>query len=263
MNIGHLSKYRRLIESVVINSMVNRVDGNHYYEYAKLKNVSVSDTGEKFSLDYKQDELPGEKEKKEKEAAEREKQQTLEKAGVKVELSSYGRTAGASEKSQTNRVKDRADAGQGQSLFASIQEFVRTAIAAFKDFFDKIWNDPKVEEAVNAEAVEVEGVGLESEASQDFSELMGGQTQAVQETAPAETAETFYQNEARLNQEIQPYLQKGDLNQVINLLTDNGKKAAARNSTLLTYYDRNGRMVEPNASDSQRILYGDRNARTL
>ena len=66
MNIGHLSKYRRLIESVVINSMVNRVDGNHYYEYAKLKNVSVSDTGEKFSLDYKQDELPGEKEKKEK-----------------------------------------------------------------------------------------------------------------------------------------------------------------------------------------------------
>ncbi len=112
-------------------------------------------------------------------------------------------------------------------------------------------------------SVEAEGVGLESEASQDFSELMGGQTQAVQETAPAETAETFYQNEARLNQEIQPYLQKGDLNQVINLLTDNGKKAAARNSTLLTYYDRNGRMVEPNASDSQRILYGDRNARTL
>lgn len=62
---------------------------------------------------------------------------------------------------------------------------------------------------MNAEAVEAEGVGLESEASQDFSELMGGQTQAVQETAPAETAETFYQNEARLNQEIQPYLQKG------------------------------------------------------
>ncbi|MDE7276874.1 MAG: hypothetical protein K2N98_08510 [Lachnospiraceae bacterium] len=49
---------------MVINSMVNRVDGNHYYEYTKLKNVSVSDTGEKFSLDYKQDERPGEKEKK-------------------------------------------------------------------------------------------------------------------------------------------------------------------------------------------------------
>ncbi|MDE5933577.1 MAG: hypothetical protein K2H40_14005, partial [Lachnospiraceae bacterium] len=98
--------------------MVNRVDGNHYYEYTKLKNVSVSDTGEKFSLDYKQDELPNEKEKKEKEVSEREKQQAAEKAGVKVELSSYGRTVRDSEKSRTNTVKSRADAGQGQSLFA-------------------------------------------------------------------------------------------------------------------------------------------------
>jgi len=59
------------------------------------------------------------------------------------------------------------------------------------------------------------------------------------------------------------YLRRGDLNQVISILTDNGKKTAAKNSTLLTYYDRTGRMVEPNASDSQRILYGDRNTRKL
>lgn len=244
-------------------NMVNRVDGNRYYEYTKLKNVSVSDTGEKFSLDYKQDELSGEKEKKEKEVSEQEKQQAAEKAGVKVELSSYGRAAGASDKLRTDTVRNRADAGQGQSLFASIQEIFKTAIAAVKDFFDKIWNDPKPEDAVKADVIEPEGIGAESGASQDFSELMDAQVQAAQETVPVETAEAFYRNEARLNQEIQPYLRKGDLNQVINLLTDNGKKTAARNSTLLTYYDRNGRMVEPSASDSQRILYGDRNTRKL
>lgn len=239
--------------------MVNRVDGNHYYEYTKLKNVSVSDTGEKFSLDYKQDELSSEKEKKDKEVSEREKQQAAEKSGVKVELSSYGRAAGSSDKSRADMVKGRTSAGQGQSLFASIQEIFKTAIAAFKDFFDKIWNEPEAEETVKADAVNPEGIGAESEASQNFSELLGEQ----QDTEPPETAESFYQSEARLNQEIQPYLRKGDLNQVMNLLTDNGKKTAARNSTLLTYYDRNGRMVEPSASDSQRILYGDRNARKL
>lgn len=238
--------------------MVNRVDGNRYYEYTKMKNVSVSDTGEKFSLDYKQDELSNEKEKKDKEVSEREKQQAAEKSGVKVEISGYGRAAGASNSQRTSAAKQRASVGQGQSLLASVQEIFRTAVAALKDFFDKIWNDPKPEDAVRAEKVE-----QTEEASHDFAELMGDQVQAVQETAPFETAETFYQNEARLNREIQPYLRKGDLNQVINLLTDNGKKTAARNSTLLTYYDRNGRMVEPSASDSQRILYGDRNARKL
>lgn len=239
--------------------MVNRVDGNHYYEYTKMKNVSVSDTGEKFSLDYKQDELSSEKEKKDKEVSEREKQQAVEKAGVKVELSGYGRAAGALDKSRADMVKGRTSAGQGQSLFASIQEIFKTAIAAFKDFFDKIWNEPEAEETVKADAVKQEGIGAESEASQNFSELLGEQ----QDTELPETAESFYQNEARLNREIQPYLRKGDLNQVMNLLTDNGKKTAAKNSTLLTYYDRNGRMVEPSASDSQRILYGDRNARKL
>lgn len=236
--------------------MVNRVDGNHYYEYTKMKNVSVSDTGEKFSLDYKQDELSGEKEKKDKEVSEQEKQQAAEKAGVKVELSGYGRAAGA--RQQIDSIKRTTDAKQGQSLWTSAQEIFRTAIAAFKDFFDKIWNEPNAEEVVQAEAIE-----QEHEGSQDFSEVFSEQTQAAQETVPVETAESFYQNEARLSQEIQPYLRKGDLNQVINLLTDNGKKTAARNSTLLTYYDRNGRMVEPSASDSQRILYGDRNARKL
>lgn len=239
--------------------MVNRVDGNHYYEYTKLKNVSVSDTGEKFSLDYKQDELSSEKEKKDKEVSEREKQQAAEKAGVKVELSSYGRAAGTLEKSQADTVKGRTSAGQGQSLLASIQEIFKTAIAAFKDFFDRIWNEPEAEESVKADAAKLEGIGTESEASQNFSELLGEQ----QDAEPPETAEAFYQNEARLNREIQPYLRKGDLNQVMNLLTDNGKKTAAKNSTLLTYYDRNGRMVEPSASDSQRILYGDRNTRKL
>ena len=251
------------MESVVINSMVNRVDGNHYYEYTKLKNVSVSDSGEKFSLDYKQDELSSEKEKKDKEVSEREKQLSAEKSGVKVELSSYGRAAGASDKARADMAKGRTPAGQGQSLLASIQEIFKTAIATFKDFLDKIWNEPEAEETVKADAAKLEGIGTESEASQNFSALLGEQAQAVQDTAPPETAEAFYQNEARLNQEIQPYLRKGDLNQVMNLLTDNGKKTAARNSTLLTYYDRNGRMVEPSASDSQRILYGDRNARKL
>ena len=80
---------------------------------------------------------------------------------------------------------------------------------------------------------------------------------------PQEAAYARYRNEVLLDHEIQPYLKSGDLDRVISLLTDNGRKTIARNSTLLTYYDRNGKMVEPNASDRERILYGDRNTKKL
>lgn len=248
-------------KGMVFNIMVNRVDGNHYYEYTKTQNLNVQDTGEKFSLDYKQEELPGGKSQKEKEASEREKQNTAEQSGVRVDISGYGRTAGTDRKQGTSAKSGEA-AGQGQSVISMIQDIFRTAIAAFKDFFDKIWNDPQTDIKAAEPGLENAPEVMDTAQENDNPPLVRDMG-TVPETNEPETAETFYQNEARLNREIQPYLRKGDLNQVINLLTDNGKKTAARNSTLLTYYDRNGRMIEPSASDSQRILYGDRNARRL
>ncbi len=236
--------------------MVNRVDGNRYYEYTRTQNLSVSDTDEKFSLDYKQKELTGEKSQKDKDVPEQEKQKAAEQTGVRVDIS-YGKTTDAKPK-QTAPVKERPDTAAGQTLLSMIQDIFRTAIDAFKGFFDKIWNEPETDKAALDSAV----LDSAEEKQPDAYEMMDAEVVRESEE-PSETAESFYQKEARLNQEIQPYLKTGDLNQVINLLTDNGKKTAARNSTLLTYYDRNGRMIEPNASDSQRILYGDRNARKL
>lgn len=40
-------------------------------------------------------------------------------------------------------------------------------------------------------------------------------------------------------------------------------KYVARNSDLVTYYDRSGKLVQPNASDKERILHGDRNVKKL
>lgn len=239
--------------------MVNRVDGNRYYEYQKTQNLNIPDTEEKFSLDYKkQEELTGEKSRKEKETSERENQKAVEQSGVRVDISGYGKASGTLQKQTAVSGKRQETAEQGQTFLSMVQDIFRTAIAALKDFFDKIWNEPETGEA----AQEIPG-NEQDNAAPVLAEPDGGEIPAVQKAEQPETLESFYRNEARLNQEIQPYLRKGDLNQVISLLTDNGKKTAARNSTLLTYYDRNGKMVEPSASDSQRILYGDRNTRKL
>lgn len=229
--------------------MVNRIDDN-YITYTKTKNVNIANTDEKFSLDYNKEKTQmesGEKEAKTDESAKKQKQ-AAEQNGVRLELSSSARTVSTDRLNQGETNKSASEASQ-QSLFGMIRDIVNTAVSAVKDFFYKIWNEPEeiTETTVTAETVEIPAE----------------QQEETTEPAIQETAEVQKMNEERLDREIQPYLRKGDLNQVISLLTDNGKKSVAMNSTLLTYYDRNGKMVEINASDRERILRGDRNTRQL
>lgn len=273
--------------------MVNKIDGNNYYKYSKLNNVNIPNTDEKFSLDYKQDELQSNpKNKKEKEVSDEEKKKAAERSGVRLELSGSGQAAATDRRKSAEQVKHQSAVAQS-SLLESIQTFFETAIAAVKDFFYKLWNDPQPEDAAQAsseiaESIENAKITEAIENAEiigntnitDMSEMTDVLTKSepVGTAAQVETAgilsgtsegmerdalAAYRRNEERLNREIQPYLRNGDLNQVISLLTDNGKKTTARNSTLLTYYDRNGRMVEPSASDRERILYGDRNTRKL
>lgn len=216
--------------------MVNRVDGNYYNDYSQMKSVNtVSDNGEKFSLDYKQDNLQSEetgKNDKESDAA-KAKKKAAERNGVKLELSKAAQQAGTKTEYKTETSKEQSLPEQ-KSLFTAIQETITGIVQSLKEFFYKIWND----------------------------------TDEVPETELQTETET----EASLNMEKQPIdeeevlqeaLHTGDLPQVISILTENGKKSIAKNSTLLTYYDRNGRVVEPSASDRERILHGDRGSRKL
>ncbi|MBD5520486.1 MAG: hypothetical protein HDR03_04575 [Lachnospiraceae bacterium] len=261
--------------------MVNRIDGNNYYDYQKLKNVNIPDASEKFSLDYKQNELQSEaKDKKDKsEKTADEQKLSSDKSGVKLELSSRGQSAAAG-RSYSGLSKPEAKS-ESQSLVDTIRSFVSTAIEAVKDFFYKLWyDDTKPEdsgsiETMGLDALESETLESESAATIDASETVGyAETEVLSDIAGIEDefglniqeidAGTAYRMDVeKRHREIQPYLRKGDINQVINLLTDEGRKTIARNSSLLTYYDKNGRMVEPNASDRERILHGDGNVRKL
>lgn len=239
-----------------MDNRIERIQGNNYYEYEKTKNLKVSDTGEKFSLDYKNEQLQteakdkGDKEESAKESAKEAGQSALQN-GVRLEISNGGRMANAGKNISVTSAKPNNTASlteQASSFIESVRTFITTAITAMKDFFDKIWNDPQPESAVQESTAEAEPSFTDSSVS---TELVN------------DDSYSYARNVELLDREIRPYLKKGDLDQVINLLTDNGKKTIARNSNLLTYYDKNGRMVEPNASDRERILHGDKNTRKL
>lgn len=87
-----------------------------------------------------------------------------------------------------------------------------------------------------------------------------GETEIEAEEAEAEV------QEAIANQEIQaPAIQelKNDPESIAKFMVDYGGRHLAKNSTLLTQYDRNGNITAPSPSDSRRILQGDRGVTQL
>lgn len=243
--------------------MINRIDDN-YITYTKTKNVNIPNTGEKFSLNYNKEELQTkENEKKDKaDKSEKDRKDAAEQSGVRLELSNNGKTSSVDRLKTAETAKTSASES-GESIVVLLREVITKVISSVKDFFYKIWNEPdKTNETIDTEASEEAAESITMEESSEISAEQETEEHTIQETEKY-TAAAQKMNEELLDREIQPYLRKGDLNQVISLLTDNGKKTVAMNSTLLTYYDRNGKMVEINASDRERILRGDRNTKKL
>lgn len=264
--------------------MVNKVDGNNYYVYETPKKMNVSNTGEKFSLGHEKDGLQAESKEKNGVSGQ-EKQHAAEQSGVRIELSSKG----VEKQRQAEAAEHPKESGL-TSLLETIRTFFTAATAAFKDIFGKIWNtpisdDPLKDNSGLAETADIAYDLINAETAGVTEDIAGTEmTGALGDMESAETTAVIRVTEImettgfagamedtaasrtdaeNADREIRKHLQNSDIEQVIRLLTDNGRKTAARNSTLLTFYDKNGKVVKPDASVQQRALYGDRNTQKL
>lgn len=251
--------------------MVNRIDNNSPYEYPRIQNAGSGkriEAEEKFSLDYgKGTNLSGEeqREKLDQTAPDADHDRKAERDGVRLELSGQGQKTlrNAGESAPDVRTEDAEKAQP--SLWASLRDAARLAADRIKALFHRLWYDAPRETDVGA-VTDTETAGAAEDAAESIRDADAAQeTQAADVPAPTaeELTSRMRSEEARIDREVQPYLKSGNLSQVVSLLTDNGKKTVANNSTLLTYYDRRGNVVELSASDRDRILHGDRNVRRL
>lgn len=262
--------------------MIYRVgDGdNPAYDYSsQLKPAKNAESQEKFSLDrQKEQEVPKKKEAKgeDKKLHQKPGAQIRAQDGVKLELSG----GMISEREQTAGGATKSENRSG-GLFDGVLSVFKSLFAALGEFFYKVWNDPPqgtVSEDVTPEEAEryteeyyaMKGIPRpagaamsekeESSAGADGSEA--AKKAAEDENAREEKA-NFETQQAERDEKIRKHLRSGNLEQVISLLTDDGKRSVAKNSTLLTYYDKNGKLTQINASDRERILHGDRHVKTL
>lgn len=241
--------------------MIYRVgDGdNPAYDYSsQLKPAKNAESQEKFSLDRQKDQaVPDKKEKKGEDKKLHEKPGAeIKKQGVRLELS--GRTSDETDPQEQSSQRVREKSGQSGSMFALFKSLLQSV----KDFLYKIWNESP-EETVISEDVTPEEAERYTE---EYYRLKGidRKTSEKDTTEAAREKEVDVKaQEAERDEKIRKQLRSGNLDQVISLLTDGGKRSVAKNSTLLTYYDKSGKITQLNASDRERILHGDRNVRKL
>lgn len=251
--------------------MIYRVgdSGDPTFDYSsQLKPAKNAESQEKFSLDkQKEQEYTAKKEEKgeDKKLHEKPGAQNKMRDGVKLELSVGKDTQETSKKEKTAK----SQTADGPSFFSIIQNL----IAAVKDFFYRVWNDvppeplseevtPEEAERYTEEYYAMKGISPKRTEMENIDTDSESEVSQIGKPA-AETKQSYAADQAVRDEKIRGHLRSGDLDRVISLLTDDGKKAVAKNSTLLTYYDKSGKLTQINASDRERILHGDRNVRTL
>ena len=222
--------------------MIYRVgDGdNPAYDYSRqLKPAKNAESREKFSLDrQKEQAVPEKKEEKGEDKKLHEKPGVdIRKQGVRLELSGKEESGEQTEKRDVRANGNTPMSGSLLTLFKDLFQSV-------KDFLYKLWNEPS-EETVISEDVTPEEAERYTE---EYYALKGIDPKV---------------REAERDEKIRKQLRSGNLEQVISLLTDDGRRTMAKNSTLLTYYDKSGKLTQLSASDKERILHGDRHVREL
>lgn len=269
--------------------MIDPIQNQPYQEYnpnrVAPKPSNTGANGEKFSLDYADEGVLYEPFDKETDA---------KTDRAKKESSGSFRQAAALELSELSGSKEtpaEKPAGGQFSLTDTLRAFFNRAVTAIKKLWHIVWEStPKdaenaastEDEAMNAISAEDEAmhaVSAEDETMHAVSETdeavnagfavdeAANAISASNETAIAQTETVLPGSASKPNPSdlhapndpaILNALKSGDSAGFNALLSEDGRRSPARNSSLLTYYDSKGNLISPDASVQQRVLHGDR-----
>ena len=161
------------------------------------------------------------------------------------------KNGGSSQRSvagERNNYKKQIEAGEKKSeqpvelgdLFGSILSKIKSFFSSFLNF---IW------------------YGDEDNASDEHGDTEESPLiKAADSPQEAHTAGTYTADTETV---IKDMIARHDMDGVVDVLTKNHTIQPARNSTLLTYYNRHGKIVDMSQTNTGRILHGDRHVKTM
>lgn len=153
----------------------------------------------------------------------------------------------------------------------SFTDVLRTFLARARQFLQKLWTaiwetPPAKEDAAVLTKEELDETLPKDESASDRAEPLDDAA-VTDHAADSNTVSdnptggnTIEQDtlHAANDDRILHALKSGDRNHFRSLLSEDGRRTPARNSSLLTYYDAKGNLISPDASVQQRVLHGDR-----
>lgn len=237
--------------------MVDRINNQRFYDYSKVSQQKRETTeAAEFNLNMGKDGVTYEKsqtkkpEKSQELSMEPEEQKgTAGSNGVKVEISSQGYEKSIREKRKI-------------SLMEEVKKYAALAVDFLKSVWDKIWNDhPKTAEGEFPEILE-DKISEQEEFSGETG-LSLPDPVPVSEGIPGGLSNIKFSNQIAesiyTQEEIRQLFRRGNQQEIEDFLSHHGEKHLARNTELLTRYDRSGSITALNSSDRDLILHGSRN----
>lgn len=252
-------------------AMVDKVSNQKYYEYSKINQQKRGNTeSSEFNLDLGKQGVIYEKssqkkaEKTKGAAAQKDAQKSASQAGtgVKVEISRQGYRKTAAKR-------------QEASLAEGVRKYVAAAVDFLKSLWNKIWNDntasskeqfPEILEEKLAGQDGAEGRlpgmdGLEgNQGIKNASAFFGGIDAQEESRSPAPAAKPGAAEPVSYTQEeIRRIFRRGNRQEIEDFLSNHGERRLAKNTELLTQYDRRGSIVGIDHAQKELILFGSKN----
>lgn len=215
--------------------MIDRIDNTNYYnDYtaATKKKVNTKDTKD-FSLNLQ-----------EKPFLHADGNATKEELGVELQL--HEKAKDSQEYLRTNTMKKEQTLSTSNGItLDQMKQVIHSFVQLVKETWNLIWNDAPAKDEPKAP--------INEQTTEDFFDSKLTQQNNAY-TATGDTKDDL---------QVQDVLKSKDINQLTNMITQNGKLKLAKNSQLLTTYDRQGKIVQLGGSEKERILKGDKNLMKL
>lgn len=244
--------------------MIDPIHNQAYQEYTKVSRQKPQDTEQKFSMDAALHEDP---------SSDAEANGVIYEPGNAAKSASGRAASSASAQGRTLRpsVTSTVEAGQqtsgsaassSESLGTTVKRLVQNMLRMFKKVLTAIWESKPAKTSGDADAeAAASDILATDDKSTENTPLEAADTTVPQAIHPdpgtIETRDPKALDPA-LDADIKKALKAGDTDAFRALLSQDGQRLPAKNSSLLTYYDSKGNLVDLNPSDQYRILHGDR-----
>lgn len=224
--------------------MIDRIDNTNYYNNYPTTQKKKVDTND-FSLNLKNKPFTEEKEFTKEDTS-----------GVQLDL--YHDTSSSMEKERTH---EKQPSVQGNTVSSGVtleqmKQVIHSFVQLVKETWNAIWNEPSVKEEMQSQeskedVVDIVDATVDNQALFEAKDMAGNNSYTARgEDKPEDIL-------------VQRALKSKDLNRLTDMITQNGKLKLAKNSQLLTTYDRQGKIVQLDGSEKERILRGDKNLMKL